>query len=205
MNTRRYWLPVNAHVLQGKQGDGQDSEAHDKAYPDFAPLLYLEFADYHDWNEGTEEIGKADERWTMCQCAQVSMNFRSSPPRPLFASARTLGEMQCPWIVGFHTFPNGMHWKHITNRNARVPSILMTMKAMITFDSLRFVPLMMRRMNKHTEVLISPVAIVACISAMVVHLAASDSVDSTYIVCLPNPRCICLEFVTPPKIQTTYV
>ena len=60
-------------------------------------------------------------------------------------------------------------------------------------------------MNKHTEVLISPAAIVACISAMVVHLAASDSVDTTYIVCLPKPRCTCLEFVTLPKMQTAYV
>ena len=83
--------------------------------------------------------------------------------------------------------------------------MLRTMKAMMMFDSLRCVPLMMRRMNKHTEVLISPVAIVACISAMVVHFEASDRVDSTYIVCLPNPRCICLEFVTAPKIQTACV
>ena len=132
-------------------------------------------------------------------------NFRSSPPRPLFASARMVGEMQCPLVVGLHTLLNGTHWKKITKRKARVPSMLMTMKEIIIFDSLGWcVPLITRRMNKHTEVLISPVAIVACISATVVHFEASDSVGSTYIVCLPNPRCVCLAFVAPPKIQTAY-
>ena len=116
-----------------------------------------------------------------------------------------VGEMQCPSVVGLHTLLNGTHWKNITKRKARVPSMLMTMKEMIIFDSLGWcVPLITRRMNRHTEVLISPVAIVACISAMVVHFEASDSVGSTYIVCLPNPRCVCLAFVAPPKIQTAY-
>ena len=88
---------------------------------------------------------------------------------------------------------------------ARVPSILITMKELTIFDCLRCVPLMMRRMNKHTEVLISPVATVACISAMVVHFEASNNVVLTYILCLPHPRRICLEFVAPLKIQTAYV
>ena len=136
---------------------------------------------------------------------KVSRNLRSSPLRPLFASARMVGEMQCPWVVGLHALLNGMHRRHITTTKARVPVILMAMKEMTIFNSVRCVTLTMRRINKYTEVSISPVAMIAYISAMVVYFEASDSVDSTYVVCFSNPRCIHLKLVASPKIRTAYV
>ena len=134
------------------------------------------------------------------QCTRVSRDFHLAPPRPLFASARMVGEMQCPWVVGLHALLNGMHRRHITTTKARVPVILMAMKEMTIFNSVRCVTLTMRRINKYTEVSISPVAMIAYISVMVVYFRASDSVDWTYIAFFSNPRCICLELVASPKI-----
>lgn len=82
--------------------------------------------------------------------------------------------MQRPWMSCFHTFFNGTHWKPITNVKARVPSVMTTMKAMMILANVLYVPLMMRRMKRQTEILISPVARFVCISETVVHFEASD-------------------------------
>ena len=113
-----------------------------------------------------------------------------------------MGEMQWPSMVGFHILLKGVHGKQMRNRKARVLRRLMSMKVVMVADGLPWVRLMMWRMNWHNEVFISEVAIVACISAIVVFFEAVDKVGLMYmVVCLPDPRCICLEFVTALKIQ----
>ena len=52
--------------FRGGQRDQQNSETHDEAETDLGPLFHFKLTEYHNWDEGTEQIGKADKGWTKC-------------------------------------------------------------------------------------------------------------------------------------------